>query len=426
MFCYLSGKKINYPVGGELSGINPILVERGWCYDLNNGIIYSSGITKMIIIKRKRIKNGFIILLSFVLALILSETFFRTYFHFAKIDINIYRPTYYTSSRLQADRLRFKSHPFLPFLSKANDERVVTVYKPDIKDIVTYSYHNNSLGFRTLERPYRKPENTKRIITLGGSTTWEGSTNETTWPAILEEKLNKYYENKGIKVEVLNLAVDAGISEMSLNILNMFGVHYEPDLVISYDGVNDVWFSVYTSNILPDFSNYARAFDDKIVSVQYLLPRKAFDSYLISFISASIDRKFKLESYLPDQIWKQSDALSDKTFPNGMPLFIRNIKLMRSTCREYGCNFVASIPHWFAPHAGVIQFDDNARKSFAEEKINFLDLENILPHNDRTIHTDEFHWTRKGFEAISDEWFKKIVDENLIYKQASALPPVKL
>lgn len=364
--------------------------------------------------KRKVLIFLFYLPFSLLLAFIGAEIFVRIYFYFNKKDINTYRPSFYFSDRPRVDRLRFKSHPFLPYLSRENDSRIIKIYKPDIKQTVTYDYKNSSLGFRTPERPYKKPLDTRRIITLGGSTTWEGPTNDTTWPALLEKKLNNYYQKKGINVEVINLAVDGGVSYMSLNILDLFGVFFEPDLVISYDGVNDFWFSMNIP-LLPDYSNQILPFNDKIISLQYILPRWMFDSYAVSFLSASVDRSLKLQSSLIDQVWKFFPVESDETFANGQPLYYRNFKLMRATCQEYKCKFVASIPHWVTIDALLSNFDENVRKFFQEENINYLDLQNILPHNDYSIHADAFHFTNKGLDLVAEEWFKKIVKENLIY-----------
>ena len=46
-----------------------------------------------------------------------------------------------------------------------------------------------------------KPDNTYRIITVGGSTTFgAGVTDENTWPRILEKKLQNISESKNIEI----------------------------------------------------------------------------------------------------------------------------------------------------------------------------------------------------------------------------------
>ncbi len=365
-------------------------------------------------IKRFVFRLVFVLIYLPVLTFVIGEIASRIYVKVKQIDMNSYLPSFLTGERAMADRRRFTDHPFLPFMTVPFDSRILTVYKKAIGKTVTYTYTNNSLGFRTPERPYEKQANVKRIVTLGGSTTWDGPTNDTTWPALLEKKLNEYYKNSGYSVEVINLALDAGIAQTSLGILEMYGIQFHPDLVISYDGVNDLWFSMYTGNILPDYSNYVRPFDPRIRSLALSLPDWAFRSYFLTFTSSAIDRTFHLAGYLPDQVWQQSPTVTDKVVSRGLPLYLRNIRLMRGVCREYWCAFAASIPHWTKPHDMVLEFDRLVREDYAAQGINYLDLQSLLPHDDYTIHVDEFHFTEKGLDMTAQSWAEKIIQENLL------------
>lgn len=356
------------------------------------------------------------ILASTVISFIALEAIFRLYFTATGKDIKTFRPSFfYKNEDIAPDRRRFKSHPFMPFAPKESDERILYNYKADIGKILTYDYKNNSLGFRTPERPFQKPTNTKRIITLGGSTTWDGPTNDSTWPTILESKLNNYYKDKNIKIEVINLAMDAAPSVMSLTILNLIGVYYEPDLVISYDGINDVRMARYWKNIIPDYSNYIRPFKEDIKSFQMLLPSPFFNSYAISVLTYGLDRYFGIKTHIYDQIYIDNPRFpSTNTVENGLPLYFRNLKLMRATCAEYKCKFVGSIPHWRVIDSYTQYFDDSVRNFFKSENINYLDLENLLPHQDLTIHSDLVHFTQKGLYLVAKSWLDKIVSENLL------------
>ncbi len=365
------------------------------------------------------------ILFCLFLSSFFGEILVRYYFQKNNLNINSFRPSFYFADKMISDKTRFKSHPFLPFLSRPFDKRVVHIYKPAINKVITYSYQNNSLGFRTPERPFSKPAGTKRIIALGGSTTWDGPTNDLTWPAIIKRKLNDYYREKNIKIEVINLGVDAGVSYMSLAILNLFGVHFEPDLVISYDGVNDLVPAVYWKNIVPDYSNYIKPFRDNVFSAQVLLPKWMFNSYLITFSTYSFDKLIGLSPYLPDQIWRKSATVTDKTVESGLQLFFRNLKLMRATCLEYNCKFVASLPHWITIDDNAKYFDENTRNFFQRENFNFLDTESIIPHDDYSLHVDSVHWTEKGLQLLADEWLKKITSEDLLSIESSSASMIK-
>ena len=101
-------------------------------------------------------------------------------------------------------------------------------------------YDMNSEGFRGPEFSKDKPDNTYRIIAVGGSTTFgSGVTNENTWPKILEKKLQNLSESK--KIEVINSGIPGMNSFSESKLIKQKLIHYKPDLIIVYDGNNDTY-----------------------------------------------------------------------------------------------------------------------------------------------------------------------------------------
>jgi len=350
-------------------------------------------------------------------AFIIAELGIRTYFKVAHKNIELYRPSFYTTTQPESNRKsRFKSHPFLPYIPLENDSRKLFIFKPETNQTILVDYTQNSLGFRTPERSYQKKENVKRIITLGGSTTWDGLDNDHTWPALLEKQLNQYYKNKKVSIEVINLAVDGAPSAESLVILSLLGVLYRPDLVISYDGVNDFWtLTLLPQTIIPDYRNIMRKYEDHSNALQLKLPRWAFHSYLVSLVTKQWDEWRNPELNLRAQVFKYSGGETrNNAAPSGVYLYERNLRLMRGISSEYGSQFVASIPHWVHMTRRLGYYDDTLRKFYRDNKMNFLDLQTALPHEDYSIHTDQVHWTEKGVEMMANEWSKKIIKENLL------------
>jgi hypothetical protein len=101
----------------------------------------------------------------------------------------------------------------------------------------------NSYGLRGSEIKLEKPENTYRIIILGGSTIFGiGTTNENTIPAKLQQEFDK--SNSKLNVEVINAGIP-GIKSMgeSHYVKNEF-LQFNPDLIIVYDGVNDAQHAI--------------------------------------------------------------------------------------------------------------------------------------------------------------------------------------
>jgi len=109
----------------------------------------------------------------------------------------------------------------------------------------------NNEGFRGPEIQREKPEDTYRIFMVGGSTTFgHGTTSDqTTIPTRLQEKFNQVNLEK--RVEVINAGVNGYNSNDEMNLVKNKLVHYDPDLVIVFDGSNDIFgpynrtFNVY-------------------------------------------------------------------------------------------------------------------------------------------------------------------------------------
>jgi len=94
----------------------------------------------------------------------------------------------------------------------------------------------NNEGFRGPDFQREKPDDTYRIIMVGGSTTYGfgSASDEDTIPALLQEKFGK-------RVEVINAGINGyNSNDESLLVKNKL-TYYDPDLVIIYDGSNDIF-----------------------------------------------------------------------------------------------------------------------------------------------------------------------------------------
>jgi len=98
----------------------------------------------------------------------------------------------------------------------------------------------NGLGFRGAEFSEIKPSNTYRIFMAGGSTMFgAGATSdETTIPGYLQQLLNE--KDFGFDIEVINSGIQGADSDTELKFVEQKLVTFSPDLVIIYDGWNDL------------------------------------------------------------------------------------------------------------------------------------------------------------------------------------------
>ena len=86
--------------------------------------------------------------------------------------------------------------------------------------------------------PKRKPEGQLRVAVLGSSAVQLGSTYETTLPGALRAVLRERYPGRDI--EAINAGIQSCVSRQSMAHFLFTVVDYEPDVVMLYDGVNDL------------------------------------------------------------------------------------------------------------------------------------------------------------------------------------------
>jgi lysophospholipase L1-like esterase len=96
----------------------------------------------------------------------------------------------------------------------------------------------NSAGYRSPERPVKKPTGVKRVLCAGGSTTFDSlaDRNETSWPWLLEEALRE----RGLSVEVWNAGMPTWTTLENTIALLARDLELEPDLLIVLQGFNDL------------------------------------------------------------------------------------------------------------------------------------------------------------------------------------------
>jgi lysophospholipase L1-like esterase len=96
----------------------------------------------------------------------------------------------------------------------------------------------NSLGYRSPERPLRKPAGVLRVLCAGGSAAFDirAQSNDQTWPARLEGELRR----RGQAAEVWNAGVPGWTSLENLISLESRDLDLDPDLIVLLQGVNDL------------------------------------------------------------------------------------------------------------------------------------------------------------------------------------------
>ena len=127
-------------------------------------------------------------------------------------------------------------------------------------------HYTNADGLRIeapdYELPKRKPAGQLRVAVLGSSAIQLGSTYETTLPGALRARLRERYPGRDI--EVINAGIQSCVSRQSMAHFLFAVADYEPDVVILYDGVNDLGLPLTydaRSNFPYNFQTMVEAWD---------------------------------------------------------------------------------------------------------------------------------------------------------------------
>jgi len=117
-------------------------------------------------------------------------------------------------------------------------------------------YKSGKHGFFTeldVDNPPPKKPDEFRIILIGGSSAqgWGAQYVKDMVYQVLEHQLNKDLASSHIKVTVLNLAMAGSISYQNYYALNVWGHNFDPDLILSYSGGNDLLVPVQLGSDAP-------------------------------------------------------------------------------------------------------------------------------------------------------------------------------
>jgi lysophospholipase L1-like esterase len=132
-------------------------------------------------------------------------------------------------------------HPYVMFRPPASSVFEAPPHKMS-RGRTPVRHYTNADGLRVeaadYELPKRKPAEQLRVAVLGSSAIQLGSTYETTLPGALRAALRQRYPGRNI--EVINAGIQSCVSRQSMAHFLFTVADYSPDVVLLYDGVNDL------------------------------------------------------------------------------------------------------------------------------------------------------------------------------------------
>ncbi|MBN3036308.1 MAG: hypothetical protein JW861_12050 [Bacteroidales bacterium] len=277
------------------------------------------------------------------------------------------------------------------------------------------SVWHNSLGYRGALPEFDKDSGEYRIFMAGGSTVWNGNP---PIPELVEKELNQMgYTN----VKVFNWGAVASNSGMELSRLTHEIGRYEPDLVVFYNGGNDMTHPFY-GDPRPGYPYNFMIFENNplMLSPQDypVLPLTLFKYGIIRFLfKGSFSQKFTNLSDLRKETGFDTDPWRDSI----AKCYLENLELARVVSNAFGAEFVAILQPLIFFKKNLS--DEEKEIGFLESKshllylqrkirnalssggysFNFIDLSDFFNDYDGTIFVDPVHLTQRGREMISHD-----------------------
>lgn len=294
---------------------------------------------------------------------------------------------------------------------------------------------HNSFGFRGREFAISKPENTYRIVSLGGSTTYSSGVDdfELSYPNLLED----YLRQSGFDaVEVINAGASGYTSHQNLINLQLRVLPLLPDLIIVYQGFNDIQARfVYPASkylgdrsgslrpfvsgiVMPDVTEYSTAL--RILGIRFgvTASHSAQDWHLSrrpnSYVGDIYIQQIQLGTY-PSGIFKEISAA--EILANNPPVhFARNMAHMIALADHSDVNILLvtmAFDDDFHETSGLTtrrfstsdefvsamaQHNDLTLEIGARHNSPVFDLAEVFP-DDHSLFTDGLHMTEKGNRA---------------------------
>lgn len=314
-------------------------------------------------------------------------------------------------------------HPFLQAINTKKNEGYL---------------HVDSAGFRYDEISPNKPKGVYRVFVLGGSTVLDQfRPYDQTLVKQIEDKLRIHYPNKNI--QVINAGYARYTSEHSLILYETKVQDYHPDLVVLFQGFNDLYYSCTPSfspirtyqndyshfyevltNITNSYFNYQLSFDvlDRIA--------KAFQDNFYSDIRNKLPSLSAKTTYTAMNNFPSLNAYTRNTKDIVKLVKADNVKMILGNqpvhyngdpknygLVEYYCRNGNVLVSPKSITKGMQEFNNETKQIAQQYHIPFVDLASQIPPNDQYF-TDDVHYTDLGDDKVAQLLYNAIVKSGYV------------
>lgn len=251
-----------------------------------------------------------------------------------------------------------------------------------------------------------KPQDTIRIIAVGGSTTANESAFELTgsdYSLELEKKASGAIADRTI--EVLNAGGDGYSTAQSLINIEFRLIEFNPDFILLMHNINDCSVNFFGDGATSDYSN-------KYLKHYFLNPSLQGTLSIPGLLSQS---RLLTGLGLPQMLAnKGGDINSGADFNGGLRFFRRNLGHIAKICDENDIRLVLlSQPysmesHPFVRQEAVLAYNRAIYDSAEELRIQFVDLFSRFGHENQ-FFVDPFHFSPQGIDRLSDILLEELI-----------------
>ena len=361
-----------------------------WGFDL---VLIASGI---ILIKKRRVvsyKNILLVVLSTALSFLLAEFSFRALY-----------PIVSPIDQLFGKPELFEPKPYVMYGGRPNYEKL------------------NKLGYVEEAPSKTKPPDEFSIFLLGGSTVYAGN------PTISKLLENTFHNNGFPNVRCYNWGIPASTSGMELARIVYEIYDYTPDLIIMYNGGNDLminlWadprpgfpfnYFIYENNPLleKDVAKYPMV---NLLLYESKLLRHLFPAYFIKvFTNYNQTRK---NSSWGEEKWKNEIVSTyinnitkaqkiSNSFNSDFVVFFQPLVYFKDILTSQEKQFISKtrlLPYITAMRTKL--FDKMASN---KDSLNMIDLSNMFDTCSKQIFIDDIHTLQNSKIIIAQELFKQL------------------
>lgn len=283
----------------------------------------------------------------------------------------------------------------------------------------------NHLGFR-FQKPIsrQKEPGEYRVFVIGGSTLVLGTTEEKTIPGYLQTLAHKSGKKNW---NVYNFGIVSAVTGQQLSLVLHELVAFQPDLIISYDGANDI-LSPYYADPRPNYPFNFFVIENKLLKFQRGWPvtdilRILFSrSYAVKrFFGGGLQLGLLTMGERRQDVGYQTDAWEQAIVHQ----YIENLKKMCAIAKTFGFSYAAylqpliqfknSLTEHEAAFVGDKEFNAFVNKQYGRirtqinqtESIsrNFCvtsDLSKIFQDTKEEIYWDNIHIRNEGNHMVAD------------------------